>query len=79
MAVTEHDVPALPVAVRVEPDTVQPPVVEYEVEPAVPPDDVNASVDPKLIAEEDVIVTVACVAPVTVPQRKPMRSRMPPT
>ncbi len=60
VAVTEHVAPALPVAVSVEPDTVQPPVVENENAPVVvPPVADNASVEPKAIVEADVTVTVA--------------------
>ena len=46
VAVTEHVVPALPVAVSVVPDTEQLPVVAYVVAPLPrPPDDVSVSVE----------------------------------
>ena len=47
VAVTEHVVPALPVAVRVVPDTEQLPVAEYVVAPdPEPPDELRVRVDP---------------------------------
>lgn len=80
VAVTAHVVPALPVAVNVVPDTEQPPVAAYVVAPEpVPPDDVSVRVDPKVIVEADVIVTVAWSAFVIVPHRKPILSMMEPT
>ena len=79
MAVTEHVAPALPVAVRVEPDTVQLPVVANEIVPVPePPVAVKANVEPKVTLAEDVIVTAAWVAPEIVPQRKPILSMMSP-
>jgi hypothetical protein len=78
--VTEHVAPALPVAVSVEPDTVQPPVVANEIAPVVvPPVADNASVEPNVIVEADVTVTVAWSAPEIVPQRNPNLSMMDPT
>jgi hypothetical protein len=59
VAVTEQVVPAFPVAVSVVPETVQLPVVEYVVAPAVPPVDVSVKVEPYVIEDDDVIVTVA--------------------
>ena len=77
---TEHVAPALPVAVRVEPDTVHAPVVvNVRAPPVVPPVAVNANVEPNVMDVDDVIVTAACSAPVIVPQRIPMRSKMLPT
>jgi hypothetical protein len=77
--VTEHVAPALPVAVKVEPDTVHPSVVANENAPVVvPPLAVNASVEPNVIVEADVTVTVAWSAPEIVPQRKPSLSMMEP-
>jgi hypothetical protein len=80
VAVTEHVAPALPVAVSVEPETEQLPVVEYEIAPVVvPPFAVNASVEPYTIVDADVTVTVAWSAFEIVPQRKPILSMMLPT
>jgi hypothetical protein len=80
VAVTEHGAPALPVGVRVEPETVQEPVVENERAPLpVPPVAVNANVEPKLTLAEDVIVTAAWVAPEIVPHRRPILSIIDPT
>ena len=60
VAVTEHVVPALPVAVSVVPETEQLPVAEYEMAPLpVPPDEVSVRVDPKVIDDDEVTVTVA--------------------
>ncbi len=80
VAVTEHVAPALPVAVKVDPDTVQPPVVANEKAPVVvPPLAVSARVDPNVIEDDDVTVTVAWSAPEIVPQRNPNLSMMEPT
>ena len=79
VAVTEHVAPGLPVAVRVEPDTVHAPVVvNVRAPPVVPPIAVNANVEPNVMDDDDVIVTAAWVAPEIVPQRKPILSMMSP-
>ena len=79
MAVTEHVAPALPVAVRVEPDIVHAPVVaNVRAPPVVPPVAVNANVEPNVMDDDDVIVTAAWLAPEIVPQRKPILSMMSP-
>jgi hypothetical protein len=78
--VTEHVAPALPVAVRVEPDIVHAPVVaNVRAPPVVPPVAVNANVEPNVMDDDDVIVTAAWLAPEIVPHLNPIRSRMPPT
>jgi hypothetical protein len=60
VAVTEHVDPALPVAVRVEPDTVHAPVVvNVRAPPVVPPVAVRASVEPNVIVDAEVTETVA--------------------
>jgi hypothetical protein len=60
VAVTEHVDPALPVAVRVVPDTVHAPVVvNVRAPPVVPPVAVNANVEPNVMDVDDVIVTAA--------------------
>ena len=60
VAVTEHVVPALPVAVSVVPETEQLPVAAYVVAPPPePPDEVRVMVDPKVIDDDEVIDTVA--------------------
>ena len=57
---TEHVAPALPVAVRVVPDTEHAPVVAKErVPPVVPPAAERASVEPKVMFDAEVIVTSA--------------------
>ena len=77
---TEQVAPALPVAVRVVPDTVQPPVAaKVNALVVVPPVADNASVEPNVMEEADVTVTVAWSAPEIVPQRKPNLSMMEPT
>ncbi len=60
VAVTEHVAPALPVAVRVEPDNEHAPLAANENAPAPdPPDAVRASVEPYVMDDEDVTETVA--------------------
>ena len=77
---TEQVAPALPVAVRVVPDTVHPPVVANVNAPVVvPPVADNARVEPNVMEEADVTVTVAWSAPEIVPQRNPIRSKIEPT
>jgi hypothetical protein len=58
--VTEQVDPALPVAVRVEPDKEHAPLVANErVPPVVPPVAVRASGEPKMMFDSEVIETVA--------------------